>query len=753
MRYDKIVFCLFLLCPFFLSSQSIIKGHVDDKSTALPLIGATVVCDQQGTITDENGDFQIVTSLPCRLTISYVGYKSITQMVESASTTLFFEMQELSEVLDLTTVTATKFEQRLSESTVAVEVIKPNLLRSTNTIKSDDILNKLPGVQVVGGQANIRGGSGFSYGAGSRVMVLLDDMPALQVDAGYANWGDMPVEAIAQVEVVKGASSALYGSSALNGIINFRRLQAGVKPETNAFVSLTHYLSPKEEKYKWWGDSIFPYRFNFGMAHSQKIKNTDLTIHGYFGKLESYAKETYETRGRLGFNVKHKMGERSYLGVNALLNVLESSDFFIWRNALRGIYEPFTGTVSSGNRIRMSVDPYFIHYHKNGAKHRLNTRYFYTNNDNNNNQQNQSSTYYAEYQFSHEYAPWELQYSAGAVLSLTDSKAQLFGDSSFLYTNSAAYLQLDKKFGQRLTMSAGARYEFNRQNSPQEFQGFMIPGGKVEDSQIISRLGLNYKLMEYSSLRISWGQGYRYPTVTERFISTQFGGFTIFPNPVLSPEYGWSAEIGLKQGFKLASFKGYLDLSAFTQEYEDMIEFTFLENPYGFKPINIGNTRISGYEAGLTGQFDVFSVPVTTIIGYTYINPVYKNFDQRPEIKDNISTTQNVLKYRSKHSAKADLEASYKNFKLGYAIQYYSHVINIDSRFEAPIAEVDLFSIKAYRDRDNDGSVFMDARLSYTLNKYTLGFLINNLTNAAYTTRPGLLEAPRNVSVRLDVAL
>ncbi|MBP6397157.1 MAG: TonB-dependent receptor [Saprospiraceae bacterium] len=753
MRYDKIVFCLFLLCPFFVSSQSTLKGKVGDITTGFPLIGATVVCDQTGTVTDENGEFQLVTSLPCRLTISYVGYKSISIVTNEASSSLLFELNELSEVLDLTTVTATKFEQRLSESTVAVEVIKPNLLRSTNTIKSDDILNKLPGVQVVGGQANIRGGSGFSYGAGSRVMVLLDDMPALQVDAGYANWGDMPVEAIAQVEVVKGASSALYGSSALNGIINFRRMQAGVKPETNAFVSLTHYLSPREEKYKWWGDSIFPYRFNFGIAHSQKIKNTDFTIHGYFGKLESYAKETYETRGRVGFNIKHKLGERSYLGVNALVNVLESSDFFIWRNALRGIYEPFTGTVSSGNRIRMSVDPYFIHYHKSGAKHRLNTRYFYTNNDNNNNQQNQSSTYYAEYQFSHEYAPWELQYSAGAVLSLTDSKAQLFGDSSFLYTNSAAYLQLDKKFGQRLTVSAGARYEFNRQNSPQEFQGFMIPGGKVEDSQIISRLGLNYKLMEYSSLRLSWGQGYRYPTVTERFISTQFGGFTIFPNPVLNPEYGWSSEIGLKQGFKLASFKGYLDLSAFTQEYEDMIEFTFLENPYGFKPINIGNTRISGYEAGLTGQFDIFSVPVTTIIGYTYINPIYKNFDQRPEIKDNISTTQNVLKYRSKHSAKADLEASYKNFKLGYAIQYYSHVINIDSRFEAPIAEVDLFSIKAYRDIDNDGSVFMDARLSYTYNKYTLGFLINNLTNAAYTTRPGLLEAPRNVSVRLDVAL
>lgn len=41
-------------------------------------------------------------------------------------------------------------------------------------------------------------------------------------------------------------------------------------------------------------------------------------------------------RGRLGFNVKHKMGERSYLGVNALLNVLESSDFFILEKCPEG---------------------------------------------------------------------------------------------------------------------------------------------------------------------------------------------------------------------------------------------------------------------------------------------------------------------------------------------------------------------------------------------------------------------------------
>jgi iron complex outermembrane receptor protein len=753
MRGKAIWIVLFFLFPLLSDAQLSIKGKVAAKDSGMPLLGASVVCGPQGTITDENGEFQLVTGQGCELTISYVGYRSIIQSIRTSANDLFFSLEEISEVLDITTVTANKFEQRLSESTVAVEILKPNLLRSTNTVKSDDILNKLPGVQVVGGQANIRGGSGFSYGAGSRVMVLLDDMPALQVDAGYANWGDMPVEAISQLEVVKGASSSLYGSAALNGIINFRRIQPGAKPETNAFVSLTHYLSPRDEKYKWWGDTLIPYRLNVGFAHAQKLNKTDLTIHGYFGKLQSYAKETYETRGRMGFNIKHALSDRTFLGVNSLINVMESSDFFIWRNALRGIYEPFAGTISSGNRIRMSIDPYLIHYQKNGAKHRLNTRYFYINNNNNNNQQNQSSTYFAEYQFSHVFAPLDLHYSVGGVLSITDSKAQLFGDSTYLYTNAATYIQLDKKIGERFTISAGARYEFNRQNSPEEFQGFTIPGGKVEDSQIISRLGLNYKIMEYSSLRLSWGQGYRYPTVTERFISTQFGGFTIFPNPVLNPEYGWSAELGIKQGFKLAAFKGYLDLAAFTQEYEDMIEFTFLENPYGFKPINIGNTKISGYEASIIGQFSLGEIPITTILGYTYINPIYKNFEDRPEIKENTSTDQNVLKYRSKHSAKADVEASWKNFKLGYAIQYYSHVINIDKRFESPIGGVDLFSIKAYRDMDNDGSIVMDTRISYTMGKMTLGFLVNNILNAAYTVRPGVLEAPRNISLRLDMNL
>ena len=72
-----------------------------------------------------------------------------------------------------------------------------------------DALNKTSGVTVVDGQPNIRGGSGWSYGAGSRVLLLLDDLPILQTDAGFPAWSTLPTENIGQIEIIKGAASAI----------------------------------------------------------------------------------------------------------------------------------------------------------------------------------------------------------------------------------------------------------------------------------------------------------------------------------------------------------------------------------------------------------------------------------------------------------------------------------------------------------------------------------------------------------------
>lgn len=749
-KYLKSIGLAIVLATFFIpiddvEAQSIIVLSKNDRQA---LAGVNITCNESGLTTDLDGKVDL-SNLLCEVyTFSYVGYQSL-DLKKSQLTDIIY-MTEIVNELDITTVTASKYERRLSESTISVDVLKSDLIKSINATSGTDALNKLPGVQVVGGQANIRGGSGFSYGAGSRVMILIDDIPALQADAGFANWGDIPIEHLGQVEVLKGAASSLYGSAALNGIVNFRRKTPTSDPSLSVFTSGTFYQDPENLKHKWWSDTTARYRANAGFSYTQKLKQADFGIHGFVSNTESYNFETYEKKIRLGTNNRFYLNERLYINFNVLANYNNSSDFFIWKNAIRGIYQPFNGTISSGKRLRLMIDPGLKYTDKSGNDHRVITRMFFTNNDNNNNQSNKSLTTYGEYQFQRTFDPIALTFTGGLVGSITDTEAELFEGDKFLYKNLAAYAQGEKSISDSWVFAAGLRYEFNRQDSPEMVSGFQIPGGKVTDGALIGRFGLNYKLHEYSNVRISWGQGYRYPTVTERFINTSFGGFQVSPNPLLKPEYGFTAEVGIKQGFDLSIFKGFLDLSGFVSDYTDMIEFNFETNPFGFRPINVGNTRIYGYEASVIGKFNIWKIPVTSLAGYTYINPIYKDFATNALISETVSAGVNVLKYRSKHSAKCDLEANYLNITLGGAWQYYSNMINIDKVFEEPVTGQDIFEIKAFRRLNSDGFGTFDARIGYEWKAFKLTLIGANLANKLYAVRPGLAEAPRNYTIRLE---
>ena len=153
------------------------------------------------------------------------------------------------------------------------------------------------------GQANIRGGSGYSYGAGSRVLLLVDGIPAFQADAGRPNWSHIPVENIGQIEVIKGAASALYGSSAMNGIINVRTAYPTSDPFTKLSFFTNFYNKPRTttnfagiettgEQKAWWNrdevvvdkDTIDvtqenrPREVGFSFAHRQKFGQHDLVV-------------------------------------------------------------------------------------------------------------------------------------------------------------------------------------------------------------------------------------------------------------------------------------------------------------------------------------------------------------------------------------------------------------------------------------------------------------------------------------------
>ncbi|MDF1699340.1 MAG: TonB-dependent receptor, partial [Saprospiraceae bacterium] len=649
----RILFFVFFFYTGLLNAQ-ISEIRVMDKNTKESLIGATLQSINGNAISDVNGVFKVTfTRFPDTLQINYVGFETLEIILLSkADIPLSIDLESLI-LLETMTVTASKYEKRLSESTVSVEVLKPDLIANSNTITIDDALDKVSGVQMMDGQANIRGGSGYSYGAGSRVMLLIDDMPALQTDAGFPNWGDIPVENIDQVEIVKGASSALYGSAALNGIINIRTGTPSSVPQTKIAAAYTSFGDPSDPSKKWWGDTA-RYEYTLSAVHKQKFGKLDFVGSVFHYREESFNRATYDSRYRGTMKLKYQLSDKVFLGINTLINKGNDGDFFIWEFGDNRALNPIPGGESVSEVFRYYIDPSLVVEDSYGNTHRINTRMHYIDNINSGNQSNKSTTYFGEYQFQRNFESLNTLVTSGFIGTKSSTDAELFGDTTFTTNVFAYYAQLEKKALDRLNLSAGIRYEYNEQITPEIFNDIEIPGGKINAGKWIARLGASYEYMPFSSLRASWGQGYRFPTITERFITTTFGIFQVRSNPELVPESGWTAEIGVKQGIKLGGFKGFIDAAVFTSAYEEMMEFTF--GFTGFNPSftsqNVGDTKINGFEVSLFGTADIGAIRLSGFGGYTYIDPTYTNFEGNEVLQNSLSEGVNVLKYRSNHNAK-----------------------------------------------------------------------------------------------------
>ena len=736
-----------------------LHGRITDATTSEPLIGATLRAGDRGTVTNYNGGYTL--QLPpgdYQLQANYVGYETFTTDISiqaGDSLQLNIDLNPRATVLETATVTSGKYQKPLSEVTVSLEVLRPDLIQSTGKVTLDQALEKIPGVTIIDGQANIRGGSGYSQGAGSRVLLLVDDIPILSADAGFPNWDDVPIENIAQVEVVKGAASALYGSSALNGIINVRTAYAKSEPETEGALFYTHFFPPEDERLKWWDNGSAPSTIGASLAHRRKIGKLDLVLGGYYLNEESFNKDSYKRIGRFDFSTRYRFSDRLTVGLNANFNAGETASFFYWKSDTAA-YVGAETTYASRERLRYNIDPTLTYYDGANNRHRILSRFYNIDNENDQNQGNSSDMYYAEYQFQRQMSDIGLVLTSGIVAQGTDIEAELYGDTTFTSRNLAAYLQLEKRFFDRLNVSAGFRYEDNLLRNPGfEYPRGVVPPSEERESKPVFRLGANYRAAEATFLRASWGQGYRFPTVAEKYIVTQAGVLRIDPNPTLQSETGWTAEVGVKQGFRVSRFEGFLDVALFRSRYFDMMEFNFVGG--SFRAVNIGNTTIEGFEVTAAGQGEILGVPVSLLAGYTYVDPRFALFDN--ELPDpgeeptqgqinaiNSSSDTDILKYRSQHLFKLDLQADYKGAFVGIETFYNSQIEAVDQAFFLVIN-----GLQRFREANSNGFTVMNFRAGYNFSdSWRLSFLLNNAFNEVYSTRPGLLEAPRNLTMRVD---
>ena len=780
-----ILFILILLNSTVFFSQT--KGIVLDASNGDLIIGARIVLSSgQKSITSNSGEFILSNvKYPNSLVVSMMGF--ISETVKLSKDTLLrinlkTQVQEISDVV----VTASRRNQNIEDVPISMEIIKPELINNKGFSNLEQAVDQSPGVYAMDGQVSIRGGGGFAYGAGSRVALLWNGVPMMSPDVGDAKWNAIPMEQTSQIEILKGASSVLYGSGALNGIIALTEKEPSPKGNFSAKVQSGVYGNPRRKSMQWWDKNPTFHLADVYFGKSYKYLGYTVGANAYLDS--GFRQGENEKRFRLNgsFYFKPKSNSKLKAGLSYNAQYQDMGVFILWKNDTLG-YQAQDNTLSRQKAIRINVDPYIKFYDKFQNQHQLKTRYYLVTSGNESKVGDASiaDLFYADYQFQRKFGT-SINLSAGITHNLGQVKSWVFGDH--ISSNSALYGQVESKFKQ-LDITAGMRIEHYKLDEMKADSRFFINDSLSIPVYPIFRMGMHYKLTPATHIRASFGQGVRFPSIAERFVSTSVGGLTIFKNPNLKPEKGWSSELGFKQLVKLgSSWKGFFDVAAFINEYSNMTEFTFgIYNPLtgeslssngildteayneliaqgimlsqlvGFRATNAEKARITGLEFSFNSQGKIGEVELTSLLGYTYMNPISLNQDSTYRISFSDSTS-NMLKYRFKHLVKLDIQATYKKFSLGVSLRYNSFMKNIDLMFEEPILtdageQFILPGLKEYRKNNSSGALVFDSRFIYHITKeMKLNLIVNNLFNAEYVSRPADLQAPRNFLLQLQYA-
>ncbi|MBL4939579.1 MAG: TonB-dependent receptor [Lutibacter sp.] len=208
-------------------AQTNISGTVAEAKTGQPIPGANikVVGKSIGTTTDFDGNFSfsVNEALPFTIEVSLIGFSSIKVEITQNNQIVNVVLSETATLLDEIVVSASRTPERILESPVTIERMDVRAIRNTSSPSFYDGLENLKGVDVNTNSLTFKSVNtrGFATFANTRFMQLVDGMdnssPALNFNLG--NLLGMSELDINSVELLPGASSALYGANAFNGIL------------------------------------------------------------------------------------------------------------------------------------------------------------------------------------------------------------------------------------------------------------------------------------------------------------------------------------------------------------------------------------------------------------------------------------------------------------------------------------------------------------------------------------------------------
>ncbi len=674
-----------------------------------------VVGSELAGVADRDGRYRL--AVPVGRVIVHVGHIGFLSAADTLMLTAGdslernFRLSATAVELQPLIVTAAKHSQLLDQAVTSVALVSDTDLARRAVSTVDEAVNRAPGVLFLNGQVNIRGSSGFVEGLGSRVLLLVDGVPANQGDRGGIDWDMVPLAAVERIEVVKGAGSSLYGSAALGGVVNLITREIPLGFHGRARATGGAYADPPADVWRF-------------RDYTGALGGLDATA--------SYGRGTL--RGSLTLGGRHSDGYREQ----------DRSDQ--WETAGKAEWRPRPGTriTATGSWTShqyqvfptwcvpgtcdtrgQGFQPFMIDPSGRGSYTRSNKGYFAATLD-----RTVSSGFAWQARGSWlrthftDVNPddWSVAdrlgaevrgvgrttsgrvVTAGVEAAHGDVTSDIFGDHT--QSEVGPYAETEQPIG-RLRLTVGTRLDW------------LAVDGSERATLLSPRIGVVVP-SRVGTWRASAGRGFRAPTLAERYVSTRAFGFEVIPNPSLDPETAWSFEVG--NALPLRSW-GRLDAALFWTEARRLLEPTFVLDT-GVQKIqiqNISRARLRGLDLSLT--VTPLGPALTTTVAYLLL-------DARDV------ATDSVLAFRPRHLL--TLSADY---------QWHALSAGADFRYSSRIERIELEPVFG-RDPRVAARV-LDLRAGWERGPLAARLLVANALNYIYNLVPRTLEPVRTFSVVL----
>jgi outer membrane receptor protein involved in Fe transport len=265
-----------------------VTGSVKNSKSreAISAVSVVIKGSTTGTFTDDKGNFKFSTvqKPPFTLVFSSVGYANKEVAVTGDNQPVNVEIEPSFTLGDEVVVAASRVPERILESPVSIERIGLSAIRNAPAANYYDMLTNLKGVDAVNGSLTFRsiGTRGFNTNGNPRLNQLVDGMdnqaPGLNFSVGSV--GGLTELDVESMELLPGASSALYGSGGMNGTVlingknpfKYQGLSFQIKAGAN---HIDGYQRPMSAYYDWsvrWAKQItdkFAYKINAQYVQAQ----------------------------------------------------------------------------------------------------------------------------------------------------------------------------------------------------------------------------------------------------------------------------------------------------------------------------------------------------------------------------------------------------------------------------------------------------------------------------------------------------